>query len=80
MVIIGGAETIIVKAFVSFPTLLVAFTVKLKVPVVVGVPDITPAVESDKLLGKLPLSNVHEIGVVPVAVNVWLYTVPTTPP
>ena len=79
VVITGGAVTIIVNDFVSLPTLLVAFTVKLNVPAVLGVPDITPAVESVKLLGKLPFSNDHVIGVVPVAVSVWLYDVVIMP-
>ena len=64
---------IILNAFVLLPALLSAFMVKLNVPSVVGVPEITPAVESIKLLGKFPLSNAHVIGVVPVAANVWLY-------
>ena len=70
VVIIGGAFTTMDNAFVSLPTLLVAFTVKLNAPAAVGVPDIMPAAESVKPAGKLPLANDHVIGVVPVAVSV----------
>ena len=73
VVVITGAvaEDVIVmeSALVSLPALLVAFTVKLKAPAVFGVPEITPAVDSDKLVGKFPPSNVHVIGVVPVALS-----------
>jgi hypothetical protein len=75
-VVMAGATaeevTVIDNTFVSLPTLLVAFTVKLKSPAVVGVPDITPSAESVTSLGKLPLSNDHVMGAVPVAVSVWL--------
>jgi hypothetical protein len=37
----------------------VTVTVKLVVPVFVGVPEITPALESDNPLGRLPLLTVH---------------------
>ena len=66
----GAAVIAIDKFLVSLPALLVALTVKLNVPAVLGVPDITPADESVKLLGKLPFSNDHVISVVPVAVSV----------
>ena len=70
VVITGGAVITMDNALVSLPTLLVAFTVKLEVPATVGVPDITPAAESVKPVGRLPLANDHVIGVVPVAVSV----------
>ena len=50
------------------------WTVKLVVPVPVGVPEITPVVESISPAGKLePDTNVQLYGAVPPpAVNVWL--------
>ena len=56
-----------------FPTAFVALTVKLNVPIVVGVPVIAPVV-SFKLrpAGNVPLAIDHVIGVVPVAVSLWL--------
>jgi hypothetical protein len=38
----------------------VTLTVKEKVPQAVGVPESTPAVESDKPVGNAPLTNVQE--------------------
>ena len=73
-----GAITID-NAFVPLPVALVALTVKLDVPAVVGVPAITPAVESVNPSGNDPVSMLHVIGVSPVAVSVWLYAVPTVP-
>jgi hypothetical protein len=70
--------TVIDKALVSDPAMLVAFTVKLNVPKVVGVPDIIPEGDSVSPSGKLPDSTVHVI-VSPVAVSVWSYDVPTAP-
>jgi hypothetical protein len=63
------------KFFVSLPPLLVAITVKITVPPVVGMPEISPVeAESDKPVGNAsPLSSAHVIGAVPVAVKVWLY-------
>ena len=57
------------SVLVSLPTLLLAFTVKLEVPAVVGVPEITPAPERLKPVGSVPFSNDHVIGAVPVAVS-----------
>ena len=73
VVIIGATAAVpivIDSAFVSLPALLVAFTVKLNVPVAVGIPEMVPVVERDKFVGRLPLSSDHVIGVVPVAVRV----------
>ena len=61
------------SGFVSFPALFVALTVKLNVPAVVGVPVIAPLIPFKlKPAGRLPLAILHVIGVVPVAVRVWL--------
>ena len=57
------------NAFVSLPALLVASTVKLKMPYAVGVPKIV-SFDKDKPVGKLPLFIVHAIGVVPVAASI----------
>ena len=72
--------TTIDSAFVSLPKEFSALTVKLDVPVVVGVPEITPAELSVRPSGNAPLSSVHVIVPVPVAESVWLYAVPTVPP
>jgi len=53
------------------PAAFVALTVKLNVPAVVGVPEITPALLKFKPLGRLPLS-IDQVGAVPVALNVAL--------
>ena len=75
VVVITGATVatviIIDNVFVPSPALLVALTVKLDVPAVVGVPDIVPVDELIvKPAGKLPLDIDHVIGVVPVAARV----------
>lgn len=59
----------------------VAWTVKLNVPPAAGVPESTPADDSVSPVGKVPLDliNVYE-PLPPLAVNVWLYTVPAVPP
>ena len=74
MVIDGAAVLItILSAFVLLPALFVALTVKLNVPTVVGVPDISPVFGSrDKPGGRLPLSLDQFIGTVPVALRVVL--------
>ena len=82
VVIIGAIAVVpmvIVNALVSLPALLVAFTVKLNVPVVVGVPDIVPLVERVNPVGRLPFAIAQFMGVVPVAVRVLLYAVPVMP-
>ena len=74
-VVIAGAcavaVTTILKAPVPVPAAFVALTVKLNVPAVVGVPEITPALLKFKPLGRLPLS-IDQVGAVPVALNVAL--------
>ena len=72
VVMVGGATAAVMvmyNSFVLLPALLVAFTIKLNVFASDGVPEITPAVESVKPVGKLPFSSVHVIGVVPVAAS-----------
>ena len=50
-----------------------AWTVKVKVPVALGVPERTPAVESVSPVGRVPLDFVKVYGLVPpLAVNVAL--------
>jgi len=74
VVIFGGTVALlmtILNARVWFPALFAAMTVKLNVPTVVGVPEITPAAPfKPNPEGRLPLAKVHVIGVVPVAVRV----------
>ncbi len=54
-------------------------TVNPVVPAAVGVPEITPEVESVNPAGRVPELIVHVYGVIPpVAVRVALYGVPTT--
>ena len=56
-----------------FPAELVALAVKLNVPIAVGVPVITPVdAFIFKPVGSLPLVIDQVIGVVPVALSVWL--------
>ena len=72
VVMVGGITEftiVIVSAFVSLPVLLVALAVKLNVPAAVGVPDIIPAVERDKPVGRLPFDTDQVMGAVPVAVS-----------
>jgi len=63
----------ILSAFVPFPAEFVALTVKLYVPIVVGVPEITP-VASFKIrpAGNVRLEIDQVIGVEPVAASVCL--------
>ena len=51
----------------------VTCTTKEKLPAAVGVPEITPAVESNNPVGRLPLVKVHVYGFTPpVADSGWL--------
>ena len=79
VVIVGDVMIVIEKIFLLFPMSLVALTWNVDVPDVVGVPEITPSVESVKPVGNVPVSMSQIMGVSPVAVNVWLYTVPVFP-
>jgi len=71
--IVGATAVMItiLSALVALPATLVALTVKLKVPAVVGVPVSAP-VAAFKLnpAGKLPADISHDIGAVPVAARV----------
>ena len=59
------------RVFVPFPAEFVALTVKLNVPIVVGVPVIIPVVEFRfKPAGSVRLDISQVIGVVPVAASV----------
>ena len=61
------------NCLVSLSIALVALTVKVNVPVVVGFPEITPTVERVKFVGNDPTASVsmlHVIGVFPVAASV----------
>lgn len=50
-----------------------AWTTKVKLPVALGVPERTPAVESDSPVGRVPLDFVNVYGLVPpLPVNVVL--------
>ena len=65
---------VIDSSFVSLPALLAALTVKLAVPAAVGVPLILPvSLFRLRPAGRSPFSMLHVIGLVPVAVRVWLY-------
>ena len=63
----------IVMSFVAFPTEFVALTVKLNVPVAVGIPVIAPLVAFRfRPVGSAPFPIDQVIGVVPVAASLWL--------
>ena len=50
-----------------------AWTMKVKLPAAVGVPDRTPAVDRLSPVGSVPLDFVKVYGLLPpLAVNVWL--------
>jgi hypothetical protein len=71
VVIVGAAVMTILRFTVVFPAEFVALTVKLNVPIAVGVPDITPlAVFKLKPVGNVPLLIDQVIGTVPVALSV----------
>ena len=61
------------KVLVVFPAEFVALTIKLDVPATVGTPVIAP-VDTFRFnpVGSVPLAIDHVIGVVPVALSVWL--------
>ena len=76
----GALVIVIDSSFVSLPALLVALTVNLAVPSAVGVPLISPvSLFRLRPAGRLPPSKLHVMGVVPVAVRIWLYASPTLP-
>jgi len=60
--------TTILKAFVTLLSISAALTVKLKVPAVVGVPEMSPVASFIlKPPGKLPAEIFQVIGVIPIA-------------
>ena len=79
VVIVGGATSgvalmmVMLRVLVLLPAEFVAPIVKLDVPSVVGVPEITPVLEFKlKPAGREPLAVLQMIGVVPLAASVWL--------
>jgi hypothetical protein len=62
-----GPVIIILRVLETFPTVLIALTVKLNVPTVVGVPEIIPPVVKLKPFGKKPLVIDQISGVGPLA-------------
>ena len=71
--ITGAGLMTMLSVLVVFPATFSALTVKLNVPIAVGVPDITPVVPFKlKPVGRPPPFIDQDIGVVPVAVSVWL--------
>ena len=73
VLIIGISEMTMLRSLLSFPALFDALTVKLNVPVVVGIPVIAPfASYRLRPVGNSPLIIDHVIGVVPVAASFWL--------
>ena len=73
-----SVEIVMDNCFVLLPAALVALTVKVDVPAVVGVPEIALPVRL-KPAGNVPFSRLHVMGVSPVAASVWLYAVPVVP-
>jgi len=68
------------RFLVALPALLVAMTIKLEFPAVIGIPVIAPVdVFILRLPGRLPPAKAQVIGFVPVTVRVWLYAIPTVP-
>ena len=71
---------VIDSSFVSLTAMFSALTVKLAVPAAVGVPLILPVpLFRLRPSGRAPLLMLHVMGVVPVAVRIWLYASPTLP-
>ena len=63
----------IFMSFEVFPAAFFALTEKLNVPIAVRIPVIAPVVSfKTKPVGSMPLSIDQVIGVVPVAVSLWL--------
>lgn len=59
---------------------LLAWTLKVNPPAVVGVPLSTPLLLKVSPAGSVPLATLHVIGELPIAVKLWLYALPTVPP
>ena len=61
------------RLLVVFPAEFVALTVKLNVPIAVGIPVIAPLVSFKiRPVGSAPFDIDQVIGVVPVALSLWL--------
>ena len=80
VIVCGAAATVIANACAKLPLALVAVTVKLNVPVAVGVPASTPPeVSVARPVGIVPAVTLY-VGVGdPFATKVWEYAVPTVP-
>jgi len=73
VVIVGGAVMTMLRLLVVFPAEFVAITVKLNVPIAVGTPVIAPVVSFKiRPAGSAPFAIDQVIGVVPVALSLWL--------
>jgi hypothetical protein len=79
VVVIATAVIVMDNSLVPLPAELAAFTVKVYVFAVVGVPVIVPVAERLKPSGKVPPLIPHVMGVSPFAASVWLYGVPAVP-
>jgi hypothetical protein len=66
---VGATLMSMLRDFLSLPAELVAFTVKLNVPVVVGVPKISPDELKYNPFGRLSISSDQVIGAVPLALR-----------
>ena len=77
----SGASTMMMEKFwvATGKVPLAAVIVPLKVPNALGVPVIAPPEPSVRPVGRLPAVTVNVIGVLPDAVQVWLYAMPTVP-
>jgi hypothetical protein len=73
------AKTTTENGLSSVPAELVALTVNVDVPAVVDVPESTPAGDSVRPGGNVPLTTDQVIGVSPVAASVCVYAMPTVP-
>ncbi len=74
-----AATILSVSCRAADPAEFCAVTVKVYLPVAVGVPEITPAALRVSPAGRLPELTDHVMGVVPVAVKTALYAVPAVP-
>ena len=78
MILSDAAFTVMLNVLVPDALPLIALTVKLNVPVVVGVPEITPAVPRDSPPGNFPELTDHEALLTDEASRAE-YAVPTVP-
>jgi hypothetical protein len=79
----GGHESVMVRVNVlltSTELASVTWTVKVQVPVSIGVPLIPPVLDSTSPAGKAPATSDHRYEVVPPdAASVWQYGIPAIP-